>query len=38
MQPLEGPGGLMIDAALRSWKGNVDRIGKFFGALSPEQL
>jgi hypothetical protein len=28
----------MIDASLLSWKGNVERIGKFFGALSPEQL
>jgi hypothetical protein len=28
----------MIDATLRSWKSNVDRIGKFFGALSPKQL
>src|SRR5713226_6323741 len=28
----------MIDSALRAWKSNADRIDKFFGALSPEQL
>jgi hypothetical protein len=38
MQSIENPGGLMIDISLRSWKANVDRIGKFFGGLSPEQL
>ena len=38
MQPTEGPGGLLIDGTLRSWKGNVDRIGKYFGALSADQL
>ncbi len=27
-----------IDAALRSWKNNVDRAGTFFGALSQEEL
>jgi hypothetical protein len=28
----------LIDSALRAWKFNADRIDKFFGALSPEQL
>ena len=27
-----------IDAALRSWKANVDRVDTFFGALSREEL
>ncbi len=38
MQPVEGRGQLMIDTTLRSWKDNANRIVKFFGALSPEQL
>jgi len=29
---------LFVDAALRSWKSNVDRAGTFFGALSQEEL
>jgi hypothetical protein len=28
----------MIDSAICAWKFNSDRIDKFFGALSPEQL
>src|SRR5260370_40610526 len=28
----------LIDAALRGWKSNVERVDKFFGSLSPEQL
>src|SRR5260370_37914490 len=28
----------LIDAALRGWKSNVERIDKLFGTLSPEQL
>jgi hypothetical protein len=28
----------LIDSALRGWKSNVERAGKLFGALSPEQL
>ena len=28
----------LIDSAVRAWKSNADRIDKFFGALSPEQL
>jgi hypothetical protein len=30
--------GSLIDAAVRSWKNNVDRASTFFGALSPEEL
>ena len=29
---------LLIDAALRGWKSNVERVDKLFGTLSPEQL
>jgi hypothetical protein len=29
---------LLVDAALRGWKQNVDRVGKMFGELSEEQL
>ena len=28
----------LIDSALRNWRSNVDRAGKLFGNLSPEQL
>src|ERR1700738_4791720 len=28
----------LIDSALRNWRSNVDRAGKAFGNLSPEQL
>ena len=28
----------LVDAALRAWKQNVDRAGKFFSSLSEEQL
>ena len=28
----------LIDAALRGWKSNVERVGNLFGTLSPEQL
>ena len=28
----------LIDAALRGWKSNVERVDNLFGALSPEQL
>src|SRR6266576_3589469 len=28
----------LIDSALRNWRSNVDRAGKFFGNLSQEQL
>src|SRR5260370_38262308 len=28
----------LIDSALRNWQATVDRTGKFFGNLSPEQL
>jgi DinB superfamily len=28
----------LIDAALRGWKANIERVDKLFGALSPEQL
>src|SRR6266704_3599662 len=28
----------LIDAALRGWKSNVERVDKLFGTLSPEQL
>jgi hypothetical protein len=28
----------LIDSALRAWKQNIDRAGKFFGALSEKQL
>ena len=28
----------LTDSALRAWKFNIDRAGKFFGALSEEQL
>jgi hypothetical protein len=28
----------LIDSALRNWRSNVDRTGKFFGNLSQEQL
>ena len=27
-----------VDAALRSWRSNMDRAGKLFGALTPEEL
>ena len=29
---------VFVDVALRGWKGNVDRAGKFFGGLSDEEL
>jgi len=38
MQASESLETRMIDSALRVWKSNADRIDKFFGALSPEQL
>jgi len=38
MQASESLETRMIDSALRAWKSNADRIDKFFGALSPEQL
>src|ERR1700746_2551982 len=28
----------LIDAAIRGWKSNIERVDKLFGALSPEQL
>src|SRR6267154_5738594 len=28
----------LIDAAIRGWKSNVERVDKLFGTLSPEQL
>jgi hypothetical protein len=28
----------LTDSVLRAWKFNIDRVGKFFGALSEEQL
>src|SRR5260370_22339962 len=28
----------LVDAALRGWKSNVERVDKLFGTLSPEQL
>ena len=28
----------LIDSALRSWRANMDRVGKFFGSLSSEDL
>ncbi len=27
-----------VDAALRSWRSNMDRVGKLFGSLTPEEL
>lgn len=27
-----------VDSALRSWRSNMDRAGKFFGSLTPEEL
>jgi hypothetical protein len=27
-----------VDVALRNWRSNMDRAGKFFGALTPEEL
>jgi hypothetical protein len=38
MQASESLETRMIDSAIRVWKSNADRIDKFFGALSPEQL
>src|SRR5258708_930796 len=38
MQASESLETRMIDSALRAWRSNADRIDKFFGALSPEQL
>src|SRR5258708_16938332 len=38
MQANESSETRMIDSALRVWKSTADRIDKFFGALSPEQL
>jgi hypothetical protein len=38
MQASESLETRMIDSAIRTWKSNADRIDKFFGALSPEQL
>ena len=38
MQASESLETRMIDSALRAWTSNADRIDKFFGALSPEQL
>jgi hypothetical protein len=32
------PENSLIDAALRGWKSNVERVDKLFGTLSPEQL
>ena len=28
----------LVDSAIRAWESTSDRIDKFFGALSPEQL
>ena len=28
----------LIDSALRNWQATIDRTGKLFGKLSPEQL
>ncbi|QNI34732.1 DinB family protein [Alloacidobacterium dinghuense] len=28
----------LVDAALRSWRSNMDRASKFFGSLTPEEL
>ena len=28
----------LIDSALRNWRSTIDRTGKLFGKLSPEQL
>src|SRR5258706_10302178 len=28
----------LVDAALRGWKSNVERVDKLFGTVSPEQL
>ena len=38
MQASESLETRMIDSALRAWRSNADRIDKFFGAVSPEQL
>ena len=38
MQASESLETRMINSALRAWKSNADRIDKFFGAVSPEQL
>jgi hypothetical protein len=38
MQASESLETRLIDSALRAWKSNADRIDKFFGALSPEEL
>jgi len=38
MQASESLETRMINSALRPWKSNADRIDKFFGAVSPEQL
>ncbi len=38
MQGNESLEARMIDSTIRAWKFNSDRIDKFFGALSPEQL
>jgi len=27
-----------VDAAVRSWRSNMDRVGKLFGSLTPEEL
>ena len=27
-----------VDSALRSWRSNMDRVGKLFGSLTPEEL
>src|SRR6266436_7192859 len=38
MQASESLETRMINSALRAWNSNADRIDKFFGAVSPEQL
>ena len=38
MQASESLETRMVDSAIRAWKSTADRIDKFFGALSPEQL
>ena len=32
------PEHILVDAALRSWRSNMDRASKFFGSLAPEEL
>src|SRR5258705_11123049 len=38
MQASESLETRLINSALRAWNSNADRIDKFFGAVSPEQL